>query len=203
MVEAVEASMVLLEHARFDRDGSQACCILCRETILRVAKENPAWGYDRIVGQCANLGIEVSATSIANLLRKHGLEPAPKRGKTPSWSEFIGAHKDVLASVDFTTIDSWSWFGIKTIYLLFFMEVGSRKVYFAGMTQHPNEAWMQSIAEVGIVPHRLPPRSPNCNAHIERFMRSIKSECLRKMIFFGEEMLRELSCGLLPSSKIN
>jgi len=194
------------------------------KAVLKMARENRSWGYVRIVGALANVGIEISATSVRNILAKNGLEPAPDRGKSPSWSEFIKAHMDVLASVDFTTIDIWCGGKLKTMYLLFFMEVATRKVYFAGMTEHPTDEWMQQIARnvtdcedgflngkkllimdrdtkfpqkfrdalvrEGIKSLRTPPRSPNCNAHIERFFRSIKSECLRRMIFFNEKMLR-------------
>jgi len=195
-----------------------------KEMVLRLAKENSSWGYDRIVGQCANLGFVVSATSVASLLDEHGIEPVPKRGKSPTWSEFLCSHMDVLAAVDFTTIDIWSLTGLKTYYLLFFMEISTRRVHFAGMTQHPNEEWMMEAANkltnaetgflrgkkillldrdtkftlkfrehlkaAGTEPIRLPPKSPNCNAFIERFFRSIKTECLCKMIVFGEGSLR-------------
>ena len=72
---------------------------------MRLAKEHTSWGYDRIVGQCVNLGFVVSATSVADLLDEQGIEPVSKRGKSPTWSEFLGSHMDVLAAVDFTTID--------------------------------------------------------------------------------------------------
>jgi putative transposase len=194
------------------------------QLVLKLAKENRTWGYDRIVGACSNLGISVSTSSVANILAEHGVEPSPERSKTSNWSEFIRSHRDALASVDFTTIDIWCGGKLKTIYLLFFMEVATRRIHFAGMTEHPNEAWVmqmfrnvtdyedgflngkkvllmdrdtkfsfafrEALKREGIEPIQTPPRSPNCNAHIERFFRSLKSECLRKMIFFGEDMLR-------------
>jgi len=141
-----------------------------------------------------------------------------------SWSTFIKAHWDVLAAIDFTTIDVWTRGGLVTFYLLFAMELKTRRVHFVGSTVQPNEAWMKQatrelrnfedgflngkryllmdrdtkfcesfrdlLANDGIEPVRLPPKSPNLNAHLKRFMRTIKSECLERMIFFGENMLR-------------
>ncbi len=193
------------------------------DTILEMARANPSWGYDRIVGACKNLGIALSATSVANILKEHGIEPAPDRKRTSTWSSFIKSHMDVLASVDFTTIDIWGIGGLKTYYLLFFMEVATRRVHFAGATKHPNEAWMAQVAkqvtdaergflhgkkvllldrdtkftvsfratlkQAGIEPTFTPPKSPNCNAHIERFFLSLKSECLSRLILFDESSL--------------
>jgi len=130
-----------------------------------------------------------------------------------------------LAAVDFTTIEVWGKKGLVTIYLLFVMELATRRVHFAGCTTTPDEMWMKQIArnltaaddgflerkryvlmdrdtkfsagfrnileESGVEPVLLPPRSPNLNAHVERFHRSLKEECLEHMIFFGEESLRK------------
>ena len=192
--------------------------------ILRFAKENPSWGFDRIQGALANVGYHISDTTVGNILKAHGIEPAPKRQQTGSWSTFLKSHWDVLAAIDFTTVEVWTKGGLVTFYLLFVIELKTRRVHFTGCTTQPNETWMRQVAREltnfddgflngkhyllmdrdgkfcpafrdflkneGTEPLRLPPRSPNLNAHLERFMKSIKSECLEKMIFFGDHSLR-------------
>jgi len=194
------------------------------DLVLRFARENPSWGYDRIQGALRNLGHEVSDQTVGNILKEHGIEPAPKRKQKSTWKTFIKSHWDVLAAIDFTTIEVWSKGGLITYYLLFVMEVATRRVHFAGCTVNPNEAWMKQVAknltdfeegflngkrylimdgdtqfcakfrsilkDEGVKSVRLPPQSPDLNPHIERFVRSIKEECLSKMIFFAEKMLR-------------
>jgi putative transposase len=194
------------------------------DLILRFAKENPPWGYDRIQGGLANVGYHISDTTIGNVLKQHGIEPAPSRERSMSWKTFIKAHWDVLAAIDFTTVEVWTKGGLVTFYLLFVMELKTRRVHFAGCTTSPNERWMKQVAREltncddgflldkkvvlmdrdgkfgqafrdfldneGAKPLRLPPRSPNLNAHLERFMKSVKTESLGRMIFFGEKSLR-------------
>lgn len=116
------------------------------ELVLQMAKENPTWGYDRIQGAVGNLGHPISNTTVANILKAHGIEPAPDRKRKSTWKSFLEAHWDVLASVDFTTIEVWTISGIVTCYLLFVMELSSRRVHFAGCTANPDEAWMCQIA---------------------------------------------------------
>jgi len=192
--------------------------------VLRMAKENPTWGYDRIQGALANLGHEISDQTVGNILKEHGIEPASERKRQTTWATFIKAHWDVLAAIDFTTIEVWTKGGLVTFYLLLVMELKSRCVHFAGCTPNPNEVWMKQIAKnltdiedgflkgkryvlmdrdgafcpafreilknEGAEPVLLPPQSPNLNAHLERFHRSLKEECLERMIFFGETALR-------------
>ena len=193
------------------------------ELVLRIARQSPTWGYDRIQGALANLGHFISNTTVANILKIHGIEPAPDRKRQSTWKSFLQAHWDVLASVDFTTIEIWTRSGLVTCYLLFVMELATRRVHFAGLTAYPDEAWMLQIArnltdaeqgflrgkkyllmdrnakfseafrvilvQAGLKAVRLPPCSPNLNPHLERFMRSVKEECLERMVFFGEAAL--------------
>ena len=193
------------------------------DLILKFARENPTWGYDRIQGALANVGYHISDTTVANVLKQHGIEPAPDRQRTGDWSTFLKAHWDVLAAIDFTTVEVWTRDGLVTFYLLFVMELKTRRVHFAGCTPHPDERWMKQIArnltdtedgfligkryvlmdrdgkfsppfreilkDAGCEPLLLPPRSPDLNAHIERFMKSLKSEALSRMIFFAEVSL--------------
>jgi len=114
--------------------------------IVRMAQENRAWGYDRIVGALANLGYTVSDQTVGNILKRHGLPPAPERKKTTTWKEFIRTHLDVLVATDFFTAEVWTLGGLVTYYVLFFLHLGSRKVHVAGVTPHPNEAWMVQVA---------------------------------------------------------
>jgi transposase InsO family protein len=196
-----------------------------------MAKENPTWGYDKIEGAIENLGYEISDTTVGTILRGHGIEPAPERERTTTWKTFLQAHWDVLGSIDFTTTEVWTKGGLLTYYLLFVMELSTRRIHFAGCTPHPDEAWMKQVARNltdpldgfladtrylimdrdtkhchafrGILEQadvecvRLPPRSPNLSPHIERFMRSIKKECLGRMIFFGKDSLRRAVSNFL------
>jgi len=195
------------------------------QLILRMARENPTWGYDRIQGALANLGHRLSDTTVGNILKAHGIEPAPRRKHQTTWKTFIKAHCEVLAAIDFTTVEVWTPIGLVTYYLLFVMELASRRVQLAGCTRNPNEVWMKQIARnltdplagllcakryllmdrdtkyseavrhllepSGVNCVRLPARSPNLTPHIERFMRTIKNECLHRMIFFGEQSLQK------------
>src|SRR4030095_7749457 len=116
------------------------------ELVLRMARENPTWGYVRIQGALANLGHEISDTTVGCILKAHGVDPAPDRKRQSTWKSFLQAHWDVLASVDFTTIEVWTKSGLATCYLLFVMELATRRVHFAGLTVHPDEEWMLQIA---------------------------------------------------------
>ncbi|HSX77696.1 MAG TPA: helix-turn-helix domain-containing protein [Candidatus Saccharimonadia bacterium] len=192
--------------------------------IVRIARENRSWSYDRIVGALANLGLTVSAQTVGNVLKRHGIAPAPERKTTTTWKEFIRTHTDVLVATDFFTAEVWTLGGLVTYYILFFIHLGSRQVHVSGVTPHPNEAWMvqvarnatmeewgflspgqylihdrdtkfcaafhQIIAAAVVTRVPLPPRSLNLNAYAERWVRSIKEECLSRLILFGEASLR-------------
>ena len=114
--------------------------------IVRMAQENRSWGYDRIVGAVANLGLTVSAQTVGNILKRHGIPPAPERKTTTTWKEFIRTHMDVLVATDFFTAEVWTLGGLVTYYVLFFLHLSSRKVHVAGVTPHPNAAWMMQVA---------------------------------------------------------
>src|SRR5262245_15007635 len=114
--------------------------------IVRIAQENRSWGYDRIVGALANLGLTVSHQTVGNILKRHGIPPAPERKTTTTWKEFIRTHMEVLVATDFFTTEVWTIAGLVTYYVLFFIPLGSRRVQVAGVTPHPNEAWMVQVA---------------------------------------------------------
>src|SRR5215471_17287228 len=116
------------------------------ELIVRMAKENRSWGYDRIAGALANLGHEVSDQTVGNVLRRHGIPPAPERRRTTTWAEFVRAHLAVLVGTDFFTVEVLTLRGLVTYYVLFFIHLESRKVEIAGITTHPTEQWMKQMA---------------------------------------------------------
>lgn len=191
--------------------------------IVRMAQENSSWGYDRIAGALANLGLHVSDQTVGNVLRRNGIATAPKRSQTTAWKDFIAAHMAVLAGTDFFTVEVLTWRGLATYYVLFFLNLETRRITLAGVTRHPTEAWMTQmarnavddtsgalrqcryvlhdrdgkfcaafddvLASEGIQGLRLPPRSPNLNAFAERWVRSVKQECLSRLILFGERSL--------------
>ena len=114
--------------------------------IVQMARENSGWGYDSIVGALANLGYTVSDQTVGNVLRRHGIAPAPKRGRTMSWKDFLAAHMNVSAGADFFTVEVLRWRGLVTYYVLFFIHLETRRVTIAGITRHPDGAWMEQIA---------------------------------------------------------
>jgi transposase InsO family protein len=196
------------------------------QLIVQFAKENRTWGYDRIVGALKNIGYTVSDQTVGNILKRHNLPPAPQRKKTTTWREFIRTHQDLLVGTDFFTAEVWTMCGLVTYYILFFIQVASRRVHIAGMTPHPNGPWMTQMARnstmtewgfltpgqhllhdrdtkfcstfqetmkaAGVTPIKLPARSPNLNAHAERWVRSVKEEVLSRLILFGEGALRKV-----------
>jgi hypothetical protein len=112
-----------------------------------MARENRSWGYDRIVGALANLGHDVCDQTVGNVLRRHGLSPAPQRKHTTTWAEFIRAHLAVLAGADFFTAEVLTRRGLVTYYVLFFIHLESRKVDIAGITVYPKRSfsWVSAL----------------------------------------------------------
>jgi len=107
---------------------------------------NPSWGYDRIVGALGNLGYQLSDQTVGNILRRHGVPPAPQRKHAVTWQDFIRAHLDVLAGTDFFTAEVLTLKGVVTYYVLFFIHLESRRVCLAGVTRHPDQEWMEQQA---------------------------------------------------------
>jgi putative transposase len=111
--------------------------------IVRLARENSGWGYHRISGALSNLRHKVSDQTVGNVLRRHGIAPAPKRSQTTTWKDFIASHMAVITSMDFFTVEVLTWRGLITYYVLFVIQLETRRVMLAGITRHPTEEWMQ------------------------------------------------------------
>jgi transposase InsO family protein len=192
--------------------------------VVRFAAENPSWGYTRIRGALRNLGHELGRNTIKRILAEHGLEPAPKRGKTMPWKTFLRAHFGVIAATDFFAVEVLTLRGLVRYVVLFVIDLESRRVHIAGLVRHPHDAWIQQIARnltdridgflrgkrylihdrdplftaafravlraAGIECLKLPPQSPDLNSVAERFVLSIKRECLDKLVPLGERHLR-------------
>jgi len=200
------------------RPGRPALELEVRRLILRMAKDNPRWGYMRIKGELQGLGIRVSATAIAMLLRAHGIGPAPRRG--PTWSQFLKAQASGILACDFFTVETAL---LKTLYVLFFIEIATRRVHVTVSTSSPDSVFVtqqarnlamsrpdecasmrflirdrdakfsRSFDDVftteGIRAIRTPIRAPNANAFAERWVETLRADCLDWLLVFGPRHL--------------
>src|SRR3989475_4991020 len=117
------------------------------QLVMRMAEENPTWGYRRLQGALGNLGHQIDKLTVRNILRRHHMEPAPQRRKAGmSWAQFLKIHWEVLAATDFFTVEVATWHGLVTYYVLVVMELATRRVQIAGITPHPTAAYMQQCA---------------------------------------------------------
>jgi putative transposase len=201
------------------KPGRPAIASEVRDLIVRLARENPSWGYLRIVGELRRLGIAVSAISVRNILVKAGLPPAPQRDRQ-SWRRFLRAHGASMLACDFFTVDT-IW--LRRIYVLPLLSIGSRRVEYVACTSKPNTAWMLQQArnllmepddrdrQVRFLIHdrdakfprafdallaseninviRTPVRAPNANAFMERWVGSVRRECLDRILIVGRRQL--------------
>jgi len=181
--------------------------------VLRLAAENPGWGYQRIVGELRKLGVFVSPSTVRRMLLAAGLGPAPRRSG-PTWREFLRQQAAGILACDFFTVETVS---LRRLYVLFFIELESRRVHYAGCTAYPTGAWVAQQArnlnlafgldrcrflirdrdrkfsaafdEVfhteGIRVVQTPVRAPKANAYSERLVRTIRAECLDWMLILG------------------
>jgi len=184
-----------------------------------MAGDNPTWGYTRIQGALRNIGHRVGRSTIARILKAHGVPPVPKR--PTSWQTFLRAHWGVIAGADFFTTEVWTWRGLVTFYTVFVIDLATRRVQVLGTTPHPDEAAMRQVVralsmtdgdvcrvlicdrdakssvavrerlqEAGIRVVQTPYEAPNANAYAERFGRSMKEECLDRIVPIGEGYFR-------------
>ena len=119
---------------------------LLRRLVVRMALENPFWGYDRIEGEIKKLGHRLSPTTVRNILKANGIEPSPERRKRTRWREFLRSNWSCLAAADCFTVEVWSCRGLVTYYVLFVMDLATRRVHGTGITRNPYERWMMQIA---------------------------------------------------------
>ncbi len=194
--------------------------------VVRMAEEDSGWGYTRIRGALANLGHTIARNTVKRILLDNGMEPAPERSRRTPWKTFLKAHWEGLAATDLFTVEMLTLRGLKRYFVLFVIELKTRRVKIACIHPQPYGGWMEQIARSltdvvdgflrgkrhlihdrdplftrsfreilkssGIQPVKLPPRSPNLNAYAERFVRSIKDECLNRVVVLGESHLRLL-----------
>jgi len=203
------------------KPGRPRVMLEIRQLVVRFATENRLWGYERIEGELGKLGHQVARTTVANILRENGLEPAPNRSRQTSWAKFLQMHWESIAAMDFFTVEVWTAKGLTRFHVLFVIDLSTRRVEIAGISDRPHGAWVERVlkrmtddfdgflrnhkylihdrdplftksmiemlASAGIESIKLPPRSPNLNAYAERFVRSIKHECLNRIIPVGEK----------------
>ena len=114
--------------------------------VVRMTAENRDWGYRRIQGALSNLGHEIARSTIAAILKRHGIEPAPERGRKTTWKEFLTRHWELIVAADFFTIEVWTRYGLQRFIVLFFIELSTRKVEIGGISRTANGLWMNQIA---------------------------------------------------------
>ena len=190
--------------------------------VLRLAKENPTWGYRRIQGELATMGVRLAPSSVWAVLRRHGIEPSPRRSG-PTWAEFLRAQATTMLACDFFTVDTVL---LRRLYVLFFIELDSRRVHLSGITARPVGEWVVqqarnlslTLAErtrpakflirdrdtkftagfddvfcsEGIRVLLTPIRSPRANAFAERFVGTVRRECLDRLLIFHRHQLQSV-----------
>jgi putative transposase len=180
------------------------------------------WGYRRVQGELARMGVKVAPSSVWDILRRHGVEPAPRRSG-PTWAEFLRAQAHIMLACDFFTVDTVL---LQRLYVLFFIEVGTRRVHLSGVTANPVGEWVTQQARnlslllsPGSHPVRFlvrdrdtkftasfdqvfraegtriiktPVRSPRANAFAERFVGTARRECLDRLLIFNRHHLEQV-----------
>jgi len=191
-----------------------------RDLIVRLGRENPRWGYQRIRGELLKLEIKISATTVRTILLRGGLDPAPRRAG-PTWAEFLRSQAAGILATDFFTVET---IRRQTLYVLFFIELSTRRVHVAGVTAHPDSSWVTQQARNLAIDERLsgvrfllrdrdatfsgpfdavlraegvrvirtPIRAPRANAFAERFVRTVRRECLDHLLIFGRRHLERV-----------
>ncbi len=210
------------------RPGRPSIPVDTVQIVLRLAKENPTWGYRRIHGELATMGMRLAPSSVWGILRRQGIEPSPIR-IGPTWAEFLRAQASSMLACDFFTVDTVL---LRRLYVLFFIEIDTQRVHLSGITASPLGAWVvqqarnlssalaertrpvrflvrnrdakftSSFDEVfraeGIRIIRTPVRAPRANAFAERFIGTVRRECLDRMLIFHRRQLE-----VVPSESID
>jgi transposase InsO family protein len=192
------------------------------ELVLRLASENPTWGYRRIHGELTTMGVRLAPSSVWAVLRRHGIEPSPRR-TGPTWAEFLRSQATTMLACDFFTVDTVL---LRRLYVLFFIEINSRRVHLMGITATPVREWVvqqarnlsftlaeralparflirdrdtkfptgfdEVFCSEGIRVVRTPVRSPRANAFAERFVGTVRRECLDRLLIFHRRQLQSV-----------
>jgi putative transposase len=193
-----------------------------RALVVRLARENPGWGYRRIQGELVGLAVKLAASTVWTILKEAGIEPAPKRLEQ-NWSEFLRQQAASVLECDFLTVDTLF---LKRFYVLFFIELATRRVHLAGITTNPDGRWvtqqarnlLMELGDKGIRPRFLvrdrdgkfsrdfdevfrsegirvikaPVRAPKARAHAERWVGSVRRECLDRLLIVGRRHLEHV-----------
>jgi putative transposase len=188
--------------------------------VVRLANENPRWGYRRIQGELIKLGVRLAASTVARIMKNRGLRPAPRRS-APTWRAFLRVQAAHIVATDFFSVDTLR---LERLYVLFFIELGRRRVWITGVTAHPHALWVTQqarnvtgdIVDEGITAKflvrdrdtkyvagfdevfrskgaqilRTPYRTPN--AFAERFVRTIRAECLDHLLIVNARHLERV-----------
>jgi putative transposase len=207
------------------RPGRPATAAEIRGLVVRLARENPAWGYRRIQGELVGLGVKLAASTVWTILKEAGIEPVPRRLEQ-SWAEFLRVQAASIVECDFLTVDSLF---LKRFYVLFFIELATRRVHLAGITTNPDSRWvfqqarnlLMQFDDDGAQPRFLvrdrdskftrefdevfrsevirvikaPVRAPKARAHAERWVGTVRRECLDRLLILGRRHLHHVLIG--------
>ena len=188
--------------------------------MVRLARENSDWGNGKIEGELFKLGYLIDEQTVANILKRKGIPTAPQRKRSASWRQLFTHYQDQMLACDFFTVETVF---LKTLYVMVFIELGSRRVHFAGCTAHPYQHWVTQQARqlvweleerdpgVRFLIHdndvkftaafdavfqsehikviHTPVRAPNANAFVERWVRTVREECLDKVLIINQAHL--------------
>jgi len=202
------------------RPGRPPTAAQVRELVVRLARENPGWGYRRIQGELIGLGVKLAASTVWAILKEAGIGPAPRRSEQ-SWTEFLRQQAASVLECDFLTVDTLF---LKRFYVLFFIELATRRVHLAGITTNPDGRWVTQQARnllmelddedarplflvrdrdskftrefdeifrsEGIRVIKAPVRAPKARAHAERWVRTVRRECLDRLLILGRGHLQ-------------
>jgi putative transposase len=202
--------------------GRPPTAAVVRELVVRLARENPSWGYRRVQGELVGLGVKLAASTIWTILKEAGIEPAPRRVEQ-SWAGFLRAQAASILECDFLTVDTLF---LKRFYVLFFIELATRRVRLAGITTNPDGRWvaqqgrnlLMQLDDDGIRPQfvirdrdskfsrdfdevfrsegirviKAPVRAQKARAHAERWVGSVRRECLDRLLILGRRHLQHV-----------